>query len=129
MTIMANQNEWATITAENIVDVLTRRFAAGVPGEGLTLSCHEAHMLIAYFQRGPDAKDAIPPVSEGATARMLTGLELGGHMCGCGHCSHQHFKNHPLAAIRDGCSACNCTEFVPVPEPDASPVKEERDGQ
>jgi hypothetical protein len=45
---------------------------------------------------------------------MLTGLELGGLMCGCGHCSHQHFKNHPLAAIRDGCSACNCTEFVPV---------------
>jgi len=72
---------------------------------------------------GQHAKDALPPAPEASQSRMLTGTELGGLMCGCGHCSHQHFKNHPLAAIRDGCSACNCTEFVPVPEADASPAK------
>jgi hypothetical protein len=42
---------------------------------------------------------------------MQTGPELGGHMCMCGHCSHSHFKNHPH--VRDGCSACSCTDFVP----------------
>ncbi len=30
----------------NIVQVLTERFGAGAPGSGLTLSSHEAHVLI-----------------------------------------------------------------------------------
>lgn len=61
------------IDASTIRQLLTLRFSQGDPGEPLTLSLHESHMLMAYFQ----LHLAAPPQAHGWQADVRLRAAVG----------------------------------------------------
>jgi hypothetical protein len=49
--IEVQMGEVVAVTPDTISDVLTKRFAGGAPGSGLTMSVHEAHALMALLHK------------------------------------------------------------------------------